>query len=125
MPPQVLNPGVSPQGASCGLCALRVTTNSGENCAFVHIDGTADTRVSYETGVCGLYIGGNQEYVNNPVPTIPRSVAGYIQNSRYVPTHCGNCEYYEQHLEAARTGSCKKVEGLIHFYGCCNAWEKK
>jgi hypothetical protein len=126
MPPDVLNPGENRlKGASCGLCALRVTTGSGENCAFVYIDGSSDTRVSYSKGVCGLYIGGDREYVNQPVPTVPRSVAGYVEDNRGVPTKCGNCEYFEPALESRYAGSCKKVEGLIQFYGCCNAWERK
>lgn len=125
MPPQVLNPGASPTGASCGACALRVTTGTGENCAFVHIDGTSDTRVSFKSGVCALYIGGDQEFINNPVATVPRSVAGYIEDDRGVPTKCGNCEYYESDLENSRTGRCSKVEGLIQFYACCNFWERK
>jgi hypothetical protein len=124
MPPQVLNPGESPTGASCGKCALRVTTYSGENCAIVHIDGTSDTRVSYEKGVCGLYIGGDSELANNPVPTVPRSTAGYLE-SRSVPTHCGNCEYYTASSGDSRTGECKLVEGIIEFWACCNAWESR
>jgi hypothetical protein len=124
MPSQVLNPGESPTGASCGKCALRVTTHLGGECAIVYIDGTADTRVSYEKGVCGLYIGGDRELVNNPVPTVPRSVAGYIEDSG-VPTHCGNCEYYSPNVETYNWGRCAKVEGGIEFYGCCNSWESK
>ena len=124
MPPTVLNPGQSPTGASCGLCALRCTTGRGEECAVVFIDGTSDTRVSYKKGVCGLYIGGERELAREPVPTVPRSVAGYYEG-RDVPTHCGGCEYYESALESANTGACRKVEGLIHQFGCCNAYEKR
>jgi hypothetical protein len=125
MPPMVLNPGGKYHGASCASCALRVTTSHGEECSVVYIDGTADTHVSFEKGVCGLYIGGDRELINNPVPTVPRSVAGYIEDSKNVPTHCGNCEYFRGNPESRYHGSCAKVEGLIHFYGCCNAWEPK
>jgi hypothetical protein len=124
MPPQVITPGGSPRGASCGECALRVTTLEGENCAFVHIDGTADTRISYKKGICGLYIGGDREFINNPVPTVPRSVAGYVEG-RFVPTKCGGCEYYLPSPENKNYGDCAKVEGPIEFWGCCNSFEEK
>ena len=120
MPPSVLNPEGRPEGASCGKCALRITTAHGGTCSVVHIDGSSDTGVSYEKGVCGLYIGGDRELISEPVPTVPRSVAGYIE-SRNIPTHCGNCEYFHGTRETA--GSCEKVEGLVQFFGCCNLWE--
>jgi hypothetical protein len=124
MPPTVLNPGESPTGASCGKCALRCTTVKGDECAVVFIDGTADTRVNYEKGVCGLYIGGSRELVNFPVPTVPRSAAGYIESARAVPSYCGRCEYFEGGDNPGGTASCKKVEGLVAYFGCCNLYER-
>jgi hypothetical protein len=105
---------------------MGIKSRHAEECTVVHIDGTSDTRVSFEHGVCGLYVGGKpmpESDTHKPMPVVPRSVAGYIEEGG-VPTHCGNCEYYLP-LPAAdvRSGHCKIVEGIVNFYGCCNAWE--
>ena len=122
-PPTVLNPGESPTGASCGKCALRCTTRLGEECAIVFIDGTADTRVSFKKGVCGLYVGGCRELIGEPLPSVPRSVAGYYEGAG-VPTHCGNCRHYQDSGDFAN-GTCAKVSGPVKFWGCSNLWEAK
>ena len=123
MPPQVLNPGESPTGASCGKCMMGLKEVSA--CTIVYIDGTSRTNVDLERGVCGLYVGGGPVSVNDHkiMPTVPRSVAGYIE-SPGVPTHCGNCEYWQGSGES-RVGACRKVEGIINFWACCNAWEQE
>lgn len=122
MPPAVLNPNQRPEGASCGACALRLIGIE-ETCAFVHKDGTADCRVSFEKGVCGLYIGGRPVGADRAMPTVSRSVAGYYEGPG-VPTHCGNCEYFQSVGGESRSGTCTKVEGLVNAFGCCNFWSQ-
>lgn len=121
MPPSVLNPDSRPEGASCGKCLFQLVSEPA--CLFVHIEGTRTTRVDLEQGVCTLYVGG-RGFTSEAIPTVPRNVAGYIE-SPDVPTHCGNCEYYHGVGEGERTGQCEKIEGMVHFYGCCNLWESK
>lgn len=109
MPPQVLRPDFSTEGAKCGSCIMFDPATS-------KCDILSPAEVSKETGVCGLYIGGTKEH-HVPVAAIPADVAGYIDSG--APTKCGTCVYF---LGAALR-ECKIVEGDISPFGCCNFWE--
>lgn len=109
-------------GASCGTCALRAYGRYGEEeCLYVHKDGSSDCRVSFASGVCALYIQGGASS-GSPKPTVPRLVAGYYEG-RDVPTHCGNCEYFEGVGGSSLAGTCRKVDGLVNANACCNLWQ--
>lgn len=119
MPSGVLNPDGKREGARCGRCMMFLPDL--EACTIVHKADSKSTEVSGEHGVCGLYVGGKPMKsggMHKPMPTVPRAVAGYIQDPG-VPTHCGNCVYEQAH------DTCAKVEGEIEEYGCCNNWERE
>ena len=111
--------GLNERGAKCGKCMMFFTEPS--KCAIVHQGG--DATVSGDYGVCGLFVGGDPlvkiSAEHKPMNLIPRTVAGYYEGPG-VPTHCGNCQNYQgQGME----GLCKKVEGIVNEYGCCNSWD--
>lgn len=119
MPPATLNPDGRHEGARCGRCMMYMPDLKA--CTIVYVDGKKDTSVSGERGVCGLYVGGKPMKSNEthkPMPTVPRSVAGYYEGDD-VPTRCGKCKYFIAEEEA-----CQKVAGKIEANGCCNAYEK-
>ena len=88
-------------------------------CTVVHKDGSRDTTVSGEYGVCGIYVGGKNANSKDhkPMPSVPRSVVGYQELGA---TYCGICEYYQGFSE---DGSCRKVAGIVEHGGCCNHQE--
>jgi hypothetical protein len=100
-------------GARCGRCWKFI-----EGGMCVEVEGEIDSK----RGVCGLYVEGPafQERPKIDVTQISKKVAGYIEKG---PSHCGGCEYYG--AGTAAQGPCAKVEGIIDFEGCCNAWEEK
>lgn len=119
MPSTILNPDGKPEGARCGRCMMYMPDKKA--CTIVHKDNSKNTEVSAEQGVCGIYVGGKpmpSNEMHKPMPTVPRSVAGYIENEG-VPTHCGNCANF------VGPNACRKVEGIVEEYGCCNGWEEK
>lgn len=128
MPPDVLNPEGEHEGARCGRCMMFMPDL--EACTIVHEDDSDSTEVSGKKGVCGLYVGGEPMESNEhhkPMPTVPRSVAGYYEGEG-VPTHCGNCRYFlavSATGKPAERGECRKVKGTVHRFGCCNHYEVK
>lgn len=120
MPPEVINKGGDTQrmGACCGKCAM---FNAPKSECFI----TSPPACDADHGVCGLFVGGTFVLSPDvrPQQYVPKTVAGYIK-SEDVPTHCGNCEYFEAEGESP-TGKCQKVGGVIHRGGCCNGWEPK
>jgi hypothetical protein len=60
--------------------------------------------------------------VKDPMELISKTDVGYIEDSKNVPTHCGNCEYYS---EKNGSGNCGRVKSPIYSAGCCNKWEPK
>ncbi len=108
---------VSGPGAACGRCFMLLKDIS--KCSVVAKDGTKDTTVSPQHGVCGIYGGGVPMTSKDhpPMPVYSRSEVGYYEGSG-VPTHCGNCKHF--HLG----GLCEKVEGVVQQHGCCNQWEE-
>lgn len=119
MPSAVLNPDGKPEGSRCGRCMMYLPDRKA--CTIIHKDKTKDTSVSGEHGVCGLFVGGkptNSSDAHKPMPTVPRSVAGYIEG-KDVPTRCGNCKNF------VSPHDCTKVESPVEAFGCCNQWQEK
>jgi hypothetical protein len=117
MPPKVLGSNV---GAHCGDCWKFIGSESGHG-RCIEVDGV----INGPHGVCGLYVNGRvfdgiKPHLPEPVTKISKEIAGYIEQG---PTHCGNCD--EKLDGNAPRSLCKKVEGEIEFFGCCNRWEPK
>lgn len=104
---------VEKSGAHCGKCMMFFKDRGEGRCTVV------EGKIDGPNGVCGLYVHGKH---SGPTMDgmIDKSVVGYIEDGP--PTQCGNCEYY---VGGPTIGICKKVEGRIEFYGCCNAWEAR
>jgi len=107
-------------GAHCGDCWKFVGSESGTG-KCIEVDGP----INPAHGVCGLYVNGRvfdgiKPKLPEPVHRISKEIAGYVEQG---PTHCGNCD--EKLGGDALTSLCKKVEGTIEFFGCCNRWEPK
>jgi hypothetical protein len=118
MPAKTLGSNV---GAHCGDCWKFVGSEGGPYGSCIEVDG----RISGPHGVCGLYVNGRVfDGVKPNLPTevvkISKEIAGYVELG---PTHCGNCD--EKLGGDSLRSECKKVEGEIEFFGCCNRWEPK
>lgn len=120
-------PAGSGHGARCGKCMM---ARADGRCFGVYLDEDEAkplkerrSPVSLTKGVCGVYTPGKPHKVEDgePMPTVPRSVAGYYEGVG-VPTHCGNCTNYQRHAGGA-TGYCAEVGGQVEQYGCSNAWK--
>lgn len=117
MPGKVIGSNV---GAHCGDCWKLVGSES-KSAECIEVEGD----INPAHGVCGLYVNGR--VFDGAKPNFPRypkkiskKTAGYIERG---PTHCGNCE--EKLGGDSPVSECKKVEGEIEFFGCCNRWEEK
>jgi hypothetical protein len=107
-------------GAHCGDCWKFIGSEAGPG-QCIEVAG----EITPAHGVCGLYVNGR--VFDGVKPKLPKSVvqiskviAGYVEQG---PTHCGNCEYYMGSFEGS--GPCKKVDGTVQYFGCCNHWEQK
>jgi hypothetical protein len=106
-------------GAHCGDCWKFVGEEKGPG-ECIEVAGP----INPAHGVCGLYVNGR--VFDGIKPKLPRSVtqiskevAGYVEEG---PTHCGNCD--EKLGGDSPVSECKKVEGDIEYFGCCNRWEE-
>lgn len=115
--PEVIDQGgkEGKSGCRCGKCAFFKPDTS--ECLL-----TKPAKCNAEHGVCGLFLGKPKDgkIYGEPLGLMPKSAAGYIEDSKNVPTRCGNCEYFG---ESDGKGHCKKVKGPIYKDGCCNKWE--
>lgn len=108
------------EGTSCGTCRdfIRLTSE----CTI-----TDGPQVSGPHGTCILYLKGQPREYGSPLRLIPKSLVGYEEDKKAVPTHCGKCEHY-LHPERFRS-LCAKVgdseEDLVEFGGCCNGYEAR
>lgn len=117
MPTKVIDAGGQPgRGARCGKCMMFISDL--RKCTVVHKDGSKDTTVNGQMGVCGIYIGGKSPTSRDhmPMPSVSRSIVGYQEEG---PTSCGVCEYFHGPV------TCEKVGGIVQEGGCCNHQEMK
>lgn len=104
------------KGSHCGACWKFVGEPGGEG-QCVEVDGD----INGPKGTCGLYMHGKPFETMpkfGPLLKITKQIAGYIEQG---PTHCGSCEYYGGAQE--EKGPCARVQGIVEFEGCSNAWE--
>lgn len=71
-------------------------------------------------GVCTLFVTGKPHEYGTPLQLIPQNVVSYTDEGK---TYCGRCKYYEK--LGRPVSPCSKVEGLVEFGGCCNAFESR
>lgn len=73
-------------------------------------------------GGCNLWVGGDAmkrpDEAHFPMRLVPAHVAGYVDNGPFTCKRCANFEGYHG------PGTCRRVEGIVHADGCCNAWKK-
>lgn len=108
MPAKLLN---NPEGGfKCGVCMMGTSDTS--ECTILE-----PSNIDLEYGVCGLFVPGKNTTAKDhpPMEIVPKGVAGYSEDA---PTYCGVCKHF------IPKNDCKKVNGDIDYYGCCNHWEQ-
>lgn len=103
---------VPPHGCTCSECRDFLSFSS--ECKVTNPSAVKPK------GVCTLFLMGKPHLAGTPLRIIPQKVVSYTDEGG---TYCGRCRYYVK--PGRPVSECAKVEGMVEFGGCCNAFEAR